>query len=55
MLTVGDMDGFARHGGIIGFVMDDNKVAFEINAGAAKRAKLKVSSKLLKLAKSVIE
>jgi hypothetical protein len=53
VLTVGDMDRFAKRGGIIGFVMRDSKVSLEINIDVAKRDKLKISSKLLKLAKIV--
>jgi len=53
ILTVGDSDGFARQGGILGFVMEGDKVRFEINAGAAKRAGLQISSRLLQLASRV--
>ena len=52
-LTVGETDGFIQSGGVIGFVVEDQKVGFEINAGAAKRKGLKISSQLLKLAKTV--
>jgi hypothetical protein len=34
--------------------LEDNKVRFEINPDAAARAKLKVSARLLTLAKTVI-
>jgi YfiR/HmsC-like len=50
VLTVGDTEKFARHGGVIGFTLNENKVHFEINLDAAERAGLKISSKLLKLA-----
>lgn len=40
-------------GGIISFVMDDRNVKFEINNSAASRARLKISSRLLGLAKAV--
>lgn len=53
VLTVGETDGFARGGGIIGFVVEDKKVKFEISTDNAKRAGIRVSSKLLKLAKVV--
>jgi hypothetical protein len=53
VLTVGDMEGFAQRGGIINFVMKERKVGFEINLDASARAGLKISSKLLKLAKIV--
>lgn len=53
VLTVGETDGFMRNGGVIGFVIEDNRVGFEVNAGAAKRKRLKISSQLLRLAKDV--
>lgn len=51
VLTVSEIDMFTQQGGIIGFVMDDGKVRFEINSPAAGRARLKISSKLLELAR----
>jgi hypothetical protein len=39
---------------MIGFFLEDNKVRFEINLGAAEQAKLKISARLLTLAKTVI-
>jgi hypothetical protein len=53
-LTVGESHAFIGRGGIISFVMDGNKVRFEINAAAAERAGLRISSQLLKLAARVI-
>jgi hypothetical protein len=50
LLTVGEHDGFAASGGVIGFVVRDERVQFEINPDAANRADLKVSSRLLQLA-----
>jgi len=55
VLIVGDMEGFARSGGIINLVMTEGKVHFEINVSAAERAGLKISSKMLKLAQIVKE
>lgn len=49
-LTVSDIEGFAAAGGIIGFVLDGNRVRFEINPGAARAAGLNISSRLLQLA-----
>jgi hypothetical protein len=54
VLTVGESEHFAQEGGMIGFCAEDNKIRFEINVGAAERAKLKISAKLLALAKTVI-
>lgn len=53
ILTVSDIDGFARDGGAIGFYLDGKKVRFEINLAAAQRQKLKISSQLLGLGKIV--
>jgi len=50
VLTVGEVEQFAERGGIINFKTEDNKIRFEINPDAAKRAKLELSSQLLKLA-----
>ena len=54
-LTVGEIEGFAVQGGIINFTIEDNKLHFEVNTLAAERADLKISSKLLSLAKIVQE
>jgi YfiR/HmsC-like len=53
VLTVGETQGFANGGGIINFIEENNKVHFEINADAARRSGLNISSELLKLAKLV--
>jgi hypothetical protein len=53
VLTVSETEGFASRGGIINFFSDRNKVRFEINADAARRTGLTISSELLKLAKLV--
>jgi hypothetical protein len=51
VVTVGDMDDFARRGGIINFYIDNNKIRFEINA--AEPRGIKISSQLLKRARIV--
>jgi hypothetical protein len=48
-LTVGDSDGFVAQGGMIGFVTTGNTVRFHIDAAAAQREDLAISSRLLKL------
>jgi YfiR/HmsC-like len=53
ILTIGDAPGFAKRGGIINFTLEDDKVRFEVNVEAAKRADLTISSRLLTLAKIV--
>jgi hypothetical protein len=54
VLTVGESQNFIQQGGMIGFLWEDNKVRFEINLDAAERARLKISARLLTLAKTVI-
>ena len=51
VLTIGESDAFRVAGGIIRFYSEDNKVRFEIDPQAAEHAHLKISSKLLKLAR----
>jgi YfiR/HmsC-like len=53
VLTVGETSDFTRAGGVIDFVQQQNRVAFEINLEAADRAGVKISSKLLSLARIV--
>jgi hypothetical protein len=50
VLTVGETDGFTDNGGMINFVRQGTKIRFQINADAAKAARLKISSKLMSLA-----
>ncbi len=53
VLTVSNIAGFTKKGGIIQFKLIENKVRFRINADAARSAGLTVSSKLLSLAVDV--
>jgi hypothetical protein len=53
VLTVGEAEHFVQDGGMIEFFLEDNKVRFNINLDAAERAKLKISARLLALAKTV--
>lgn len=53
ILTVGDMEGFVKNGGVIRFVTEENKIHFRINVEAAKSANLTISSKMLRLAEIV--
>lgn len=54
VLTVGESENFLKEGGMIRFCMEERKVRFEISQEAAEKANLKVSSRLLLLAKNVI-
>lgn len=53
VLTVGESGDFVRAGGVIRFVIDDERVRFEISLAAADRARLRISAKLLQLARKV--
>jgi hypothetical protein len=53
ILTVSDMPAFSRRGGMIQFVLEGDKVRFEINLAKAESAKLTLSSELLKVATTV--
>jgi hypothetical protein len=53
ILTIGESRAYAHSGGIINFVLDNDKVRFEINMEAAERAGLKVSAQLQKLARAI--
>jgi hypothetical protein len=53
VLTVSDMPGFTKRGGMIQFVLEGDRIRFEINLASAESAKLVLSSELLKVASSV--
>jgi hypothetical protein len=53
VLTVSDVDRFARRGGMIRFVTDHHRIRFRINLEAARAAGLTLSSKLLRPAEIV--
>jgi hypothetical protein len=50
-LTVGEFPEFLAAGGIVNFFLEENKVRFEIQQAAAERAGLRISSRLLRLAR----
>ena len=54
VLTVGDTEGFVEQGGMINFVLENDRVKFEVSSAAAERAGLKISSKLLSVARLVV-
>lgn len=53
VLTVGDQPDFLKRGGMIQFVIEGNRVRFQVNLAAAKKAGLSLSSELLKVAAEV--
>jgi hypothetical protein len=55
VLTVGDVPDFIESGGgMINFIIEEEKVRFEINNAIAEQSKLQIRSQLLRLAKRVI-
>lgn len=54
VLIVGESEGFARQGGMINFVLEGSRVLFEVNRKAAEQAGLKISAKLLSVARQVM-
>lgn len=55
IVTVSDGKGFVLAGGIIEFVTQDDKLAFKINLGEARKEELNIHSSLLNLASEVIQ
>ena len=55
VLTVGESEGFLERGGIINFVLQDDRVQLQVNHKAATQAGLHISSRLLSVARLVIE
>lgn len=54
VLTVGETADFLDSGGMIDFLLEENKVRFDINLNAAEAAGLKIGSRLLVLAQHVL-
>lgn len=54
-LLVGEVPGFAEHGGGINFYLEGGTVRFEINVEAIRQEKLMLDAKLLNLGKKVSE
>jgi hypothetical protein len=55
VLSVGDATRFAEDGGVAQLALEHDRMRFSINVAAAERARLRLSSKLLGLAKIVRE
>ena len=53
VLTISDDDEISQDGSIIALSMDNNRIVFDIDTRAAKQARLVLSSKLLRLARTV--
>lgn len=55
LLTVGEAEGFAESGGVVGFVRQGAQLRFDINRDVAAQAQLRLSAELLKVARSVVD
>ena len=53
VLTVSDIPRFSRNGGVIGFITEGGRVRIEVSQEAARNAGLRVSAKLLEIARVV--
>jgi hypothetical protein len=54
VLTVSDAPDFVQAGGMIGLRIEDSRVRFDVNLGAAQRATLSLNSQMVKLAGQVL-
>lgn len=50
VLTISDVNEFARSGGVAQFFVEGGRMRFRVNLASAKRAKIQLSSRLLSLA-----
>jgi hypothetical protein len=53
VLTVGEGDSFLDEGGMIAFIIENRRVRFNIDQAAARKSGLRLSSRLLSVARSV--
>ena len=54
-LAIGTTENFLADGGMIRLQVENNRMRFDVNVGAVGRTKIKLSSKLLALARSVVD
>ncbi|QCB44681.1 YfiR family protein [Hydrogenophaga sp. PAMC20947] len=54
VLTIADVPGFVQVNGMIGMRLEDNRVRFDVNLGAAQRAGLQLNSQMVQLAGRVL-
>jgi hypothetical protein len=54
VLTVGESSDFLADGGMIRFIVEDRRVRFDISRGAVGRSALKMSSRLMEVARAVV-
>ena len=54
VLTLSDVPGFVQVNGMIGLRLEDNRMRFDVNLGAAQRAGLQLNSQMVNLAGKVL-
>jgi len=54
-LAIGTSEDFLSRGGTIRLFVESNRMRFDVNVGAVARTKIKLSSKLMALARSVVD
>jgi hypothetical protein len=54
VLTVGETPEFLAAGGILSFSSQQGAIQFDVNLEAANKARLKISSRLLALARHIV-
>jgi hypothetical protein len=54
VLTVSDIEGFAEAGGMIGLLIAEQRVRFDVNLDALRGSNLRLSAQVLRLARTVI-
>jgi hypothetical protein len=55
ILTVSDVPGFVQIGGMIGLKLANDRIRFDVNLGAARRANIALSGNMIKLADAVVQ
>jgi hypothetical protein len=55
VLTVSSLPGFVDQGGGVGFVVENSRVRLELNSQAVRGAQLKLSARLLEVARRVVD
>jgi hypothetical protein len=55
VLTVGEFEGFLDAGGKVNFTVEQNRIRFDVNLSAARQVGLRISARVLNLARLVRE
>lgn len=53
-VTISDSPAFVNTGGVIGFVIVEDRLRFDVNERVAAKKRLKISAKLLELARNIV-